>query len=77
MYTRYRAHIDVKYLASSMVFRGGSRKLWVRGRVCVSQGKALDRGTKCRAGGGGGREGGGEGGGVWEGGVSPPYVEAN
>ena len=35
--------------------RGGSRKLWVGGRVCVSKGEALDRGTKCRAGGGYGR----------------------
>ena len=35
--------------------RGGSRKLWVGGRVCVSKGKALDRGTKYRAGGGYGR----------------------
>ena len=29
------------------------------GRVCVNKGKALDRGTKCRAGGGYGRGGGG------------------
>ena len=28
------------------------------GRVCVNKGKALDRGTKCRAGGGYGRGGG-------------------
>ena len=39
---------------------------------CVIKGKALDRGTKSRAGGGGG---------VWEGcregGVPPPYVEEN
>ena len=35
------------------------------GRVCVSKGEALDRGTKCRAGGGYGRGGG----------VPPPYVD--
>ena len=41
-----------------MIGRGGSRKLWAGGgggRVCVSKGEALDRGTKCRAGGGYGR----------------------
>ena len=27
------------------------RKLWVGGRVCINKGEALDRGTKCRAGG--------------------------
>ena len=32
--------------------QGGSRKLWVGGRVGVNKGEALDRGTKCRAGGG-------------------------
>ena len=31
--------------------RGGSRKLWVRGRVWVSKGEALEGGTKFRAGG--------------------------
>ena len=35
------------------------------GRVCVNNGKAIDRGTKCRAGVG------------MEGGVPPPYVEDN
>ena len=32
--------------------QGGSRKLWVGGRVRVNKGEALDRGTKFRAGGG-------------------------
>ena len=36
------------------------------GRVCVSKGEALDRGTKFRAWGGYGR-----------GGLPPPYVEEN
>ena len=37
------------------------------GRVCVNKGEALDRGMKCRAGGGYGRGGG----------VPPPYLEEN
>ena len=41
----------------SIDLRGGSRKLWVGGgRVCINKGKALDRGTKCRAGGGYGKK---------------------
>ena len=38
--------------AHVIVCRGGSRKLWGGGRVCVSKG---DRGTKYRAGGGYGK----------------------
>ena len=54
----------VKLFSDLVIRRGGSRTLWVRGRVCVSKGEALDRGTKCRAVGMGG-------------GCPPPYVEEN